>query len=81
MLLWNINGSCLIIDIFFLKDSNDKSLILIPSINISPFSVSNILVSKLNNVDLPDPLEPTTAIFLLGSSFKLNLFKVVSSLG
>ena len=63
IVLLNKNGSCLIIDIFFLNDSSVKSLIFIPSIVINPFSVSNTLVSKLNIVDLPCPLFPTMQFF------------------
>ena len=81
MLLLNIKGSCLIIEIFFLKDSSVKSFIFIPSINISPEFASNTLVNKLNSVDLPCPDFPTIAIFLLGSNFKLKLFNIISSLG
>ena len=47
IVLLNINGSCLIIDILFLNDSSVKSLIFIPSSNISPLLVSKIRVIKL----------------------------------
>ena len=79
IVLLNIKGSCLIIDTFFLKESSVISLILILLINISPSLVSNILVIKLNNVDLPWPDLPTTAIFLLGSNLILKFLRVISS--
>ena len=66
MLLLNINGSCLIIDTFFLREVLVKLLIFTPSINISPLLGSNNLVKRLNKVDLPSPDGPTIAIFLLG---------------
>ena len=81
IVLLKINGSCLIIDILFLKSLSLKSLILIPSNNISPLLVSNILVIRLNNVDFPWPDLPTIAIFLFGSNTKLKLSSVISSSG
>lgn len=81
IVLLKTNGSCLIIDIFFLKSSSVRSLIFIPSISISPLLGSNILVIKLNNVLFPCPEEPTIAIFLFGSNSKLKSFNILSSSG
>ena len=81
MVLLNKNGSCLIIDMFLLKDSSLKSFKLTSSKYIFPLVASNILVIKLNSVDLPCPDLPTTAIFLLGANETEKSFKVASSLG
>ena len=81
IVLLKMNGSCLIIEIFFLSDVSVKSFILTPSNNICPSIGSNILVIKLNNVDFPCPDLPTMAIFLFGSSTRLNLLRVICSFG
>ena len=81
IVLLKTNGSCLITDICFLRLSSVKSLIFIPSNVISPLVGSNILVIKLNSVLLPWPEAPTIAIFLFGSIFRLNSFKIQSSSG
>ena len=55
-----------IIEIYFLKLSNLRSEISWSSIIILPDSGRYILYSKLNNVVLPKPLDPTIALVVPG---------------
>ena len=62
-----------------LIESLSNSLILIPSIVISPESISYNLQSKLNIVDLPAPLLPTNATVLFASTLKFILSSIFFS--
>ena len=72
----NINTSCCTRPIELLKISISISLILIPSINISPFCISKYLPIKFNIEDLPAPVAPTKATFSPLFIVKLTSFNI-----